>query len=136
MRSSVAIADTTGLGTGFVGSVLLSIITSLPELVALFAAAHIGAYDLAVGNLFGSNVFNMFALGLGDLFYTRGQFIQEIDPSLALVGLLGMLLTGLGLVGNLFRGERRYFAFDVDAVLIVLVYVLGLLFLYGRGLAG
>ncbi|MHB1294655.1 MAG: sodium:calcium antiporter [Anaerolineae bacterium] len=136
VRSSVAIADTTGLGTGFVGTALLALVTSLPELVSLFAAARLGAYDMAVGNLFGSNVFNVFGLGLSDLLYTRGQFIQEIDPSLAMVGLLGLVLTGMGLVSNLFRSERRHLAFDVDALLIVVLYALGMFFLYDRGLAG
>ena len=58
VSSSVDIAQVLGISTGFFGAALLAIITSLPELVAITAAARIGAYDLAVGNLFGSNVFS------------------------------------------------------------------------------
>ena len=98
VQSSVAIADVTGLGTGFVGTALLAVVTSLPELVTTLAAARLGAYDLAVGNLFGSNMFNMFILGLTDVFFTQGRFLAAIHPAFALAGLLALLLTGLGLI--------------------------------------
>ena len=135
VRSSKEIAEITGLGTGFIGTSLLAIVTSLPETVAVVAAARIGAYDLAVGNLFGSNVFNMFALGVADLFYTPGRFLGAIDPAFALVAMLGLLLTNLALIGNIARVERRLAFVEADALLILLSYFGGMLFLYLRGIA-
>jgi len=134
VRSSIQIAEITGLGTGFVGTALLAMITSLPEMVAVIAAACLGAYDMAVGNLFGSNVFNMFALGVSDLFYTPGRFLGVIDPAFALVGMLGLLLTILALIGNIARVERRLIFVEADALLIMLVYMGGMYFLYARGI--
>jgi len=136
VRSSVQLAEITGLGTGFFGTAFLGAITSLPELVAIIAAARIGAFDLAVGNLFGSNVFNMFALGLTDVFYTGGSFIDEIAPAFAIAGLIGLMLTNLGLIGNLARVERRLLFVEVDALIIILVYLGGLWLLYLRGIGG
>ena len=132
--SSAEIAAITGLGTGFVGTALLAVVTSLPELVASIAALRIGAFDLAVGNLFGSNVFNMFALGLADVFYTQGPLLARLDPAFALTGLLAILLTGMGLVGNLARLERRILFIEIDAALIILIYLAGLWLLYSRGI--
>jgi len=134
VRSSNDIAEITGLGAGFVGTTLLALVTSLPETVAAITAARLGAYDMAVGNLFGSNVFNMFALGVSDMFYTPGRFIEVIDPSFALVGLLGLLLTMLALIGNIARVERRLFFVEADALLIALLYFGGMYFLYARGI--
>jgi cation:H+ antiporter len=134
VRSSSEIAEITGLGAGFVGTTLLAIITSLPETVAVVAAARIGAYDMAVGNLFGSNVFNMFALGFADLFYTQGRFLGAIDPTFALVAMLGLLLTNLALIGNIARVERRLAFVEADALLILLTYFGGMVFLYLRGI--
>lgn len=134
VRSSAEIAEITGLGTGFVGTTLLAIVTSLPEMVAVIAAARLGAYDMAVGNLFGSNVFNMFALGVSDLFYTPGRFLGVIDPAFALVGMLGLLLTILALIGNIARVERRLVFVEADALLIMLVYLGGMYFLYAKGI--
>jgi cation:H+ antiporter len=134
VRSGNEIAQVTGLGTGFVGTALLATVTSLPETVAVVAAARMGAYDLAVGNLFGSNVFNMFALGVADAFYTPGRFLGAIDPAFALVGMLGLLLTNLALIGNIARVERRLAFVEADALLIILVYFGGMAFIYVRGI--
>ncbi|MGE5193530.1 MAG: sodium:calcium antiporter, partial [Deltaproteobacteria bacterium] len=56
------LADLTGLGGTFVGTTLVALSTSLPELVASLAAVRMGAFDLAAGNVFGSNAFNMVLL--------------------------------------------------------------------------
>ncbi|MBN2387376.1 MAG: sodium:calcium antiporter [Anaerolineales bacterium] len=133
VASSAVIAETTGLGTGFVGLVLVGLVTSLPELVTTIAAVRLGAYDLAVGNLFGSNIFNMFGLGLADLFLTTDRFLGVIDPAFAIAGMLGLILTILGLIGNLARLERRLWVIEIDALLLILVYFGGLWVLYSMG---
>jgi len=134
VRSSAEIAEITGLGSGFVGSVLVAMITSLPEMVSVIAAVKIGAYDMAVGNLFGSNVFNMAALGMTDVFYTQGRFLGAIDPQFTLVGMLGLLLTTLGLIGNQARLDRRIWIVEIDAILLVITYFVGVWLLYSRGI--
>lgn len=134
VSASTEIAVVTGLGTGFVGTALLSLITSLPELLAAWAAVRMGAFDMAVGNLFGSNVFNMLAMGFADFFYVDGRFLGAIDPGFALVGLLGLLLTNMALIGNLARTERKFFFLEVDAVAIIVTYFLGMYLLYVRGI--
>ncbi len=134
VESANEIAEITGLSAGFIGATLLAITTSLPELVATIAAVQIGAYDLAIGNLFGSNLFNMFVLGLTDVFYLDGRFLGAIDPTFALVALLGLLLTTLGLIGNIARVERRLLFVEIDALLILIGYFLGMWFLYSNGI--
>lgn len=58
-RAAEGIAILTGVGTTFLGTWLVGLTTSLPELVTSLAAVRLRAYDLAVGNLFGSNALNM-----------------------------------------------------------------------------
>ncbi|MCU0522844.1 MAG: sodium:calcium antiporter [Anaerolineae bacterium] len=134
VSSSAHIAEITGLGTGIVGVVLVAFVTSLPETVATLMAVRMGAFDLAVGNLFGSNVFNIFALAMVDLFYRDGRFLQVIDPGFALAGLLGLLMVCLGLIGNLARLERRVLFIEVDALFLIIVYIVGIYLLYARGI--
>jgi len=133
VRRANEIAEITGLGASFVGTTLVAAVTSLPEMVTTLAAVKIGADDMAIGNLFGSNMFNMFALGLTDLFYTSGRFLAVIDPSFLLVGMLGLLMTVLALVGNLARLERRVLFIEIDALALVLAYLAGMWLLYLRG---
>jgi cation:H+ antiporter len=134
VRASAEIAEITGLGTTFIGTTLVAVVTSLPELVTTIAAIKIGAEDMAVGNLFGSNLFNMFAVGLTDVFYLQGRFLGVIDPAFVLVGMLGLLMTGLGLIGNLARLERRVVFIELDALALMLLYFFGLWLLYSRGI--
>lgn len=136
VRSASQIAEQSGLGDGFVGMLLIATVTSLPELVAIISAVRLRAYDIAVGNLFGSNVFNMFALATADIVYTGGNFFDAINPAFALAGLLAMLLTTLGLIGNLAQVERRIWIVEVDALLLILGYGLGMFILYLRGVGG
>ena len=134
VRSAGEVAEITGLGDGMVGTVLIALVTSLPELVVMIAAVRLGALDLAVGNLFGSNVFNMFALALADVFYTQGSFLNAISPAFALAGLLAMLMAALALIGNLAQVERRIWIVEIDAALLILAYIAGIYFLYLRGI--
>jgi len=134
VRSASAIATLTGLGDSFIGIVLVALVTSLPELSSGISAIRAGAYDLAVGSLFGSNMFNMLILGLADLFYTQGSFLAAIDPAFSIAGLLAMVLTTLGLIGNLTRVDHRAAFIDLDALLLILIYLGGLCLLYTRGI--
>lgn len=133
VKSSADIAEITGLGTTFIGSTLVAIVTSLPELVTTMAAVRLGADDMAIGNLFGSNLFNMLALGLTDFFYIQGRFIGVIDPAFLIVGMIGLIMTTLGLIGNLARLERRVFFVEIDALILILMYFGGLWLTYSRG---
>lgn len=134
VRSSASIAEVTGLGTSFVGTTLVAIVTSLPEMVTTLAALKLGADDMAIGNLFGSNMFNMFALGLTDLFFLQGRFLSVIDPAFLLVSMIGLIMTVMALIGNLARIERRLWFLEVDALALILVYAGGLWLLYSRGM--
>jgi cation:H+ antiporter len=133
--SSAQIAEITGLGATFLGTTLVALVTSLPEVVTTLTAARLGADDMAIGNLFGSNMFNMAALGLTDLFVLQGRFLGQIDADFLLVGMLGLLMTGMGLIGNLARLERRLFIVEMDALAIFIVYFGGLWLLFSRGAA-
>lgn len=65
------IAIMTGLGQSFVGTLFIAISTSLPEIAVSLAAIRMGSIDMSVGNLLGSNIFNVFILFIDDIFYTK-----------------------------------------------------------------
>jgi cation:H+ antiporter len=132
VASANEIAVITGLGATFVGTSLVALVTSLPELVTTLAAIRIGAADMAIGNLFGSNMFNMFAVGLTDVFFTQGRFLAVIDPAFLLVGMIGLLMTGMGLIGNLVTFNRRLWVIEVDGLALMGFYFGSLWLLYIR----
>jgi len=133
VRAAKQIALITGLGTGFVGVTLFAFVTSLPEVVTMLVSVRLGAFDMTVGDLFGSNIFNMLALAITDGFYVQGLFFSDINANFALAGLIVVLLINLALVGNLARLERRIWFVELDALLIILSFIGGMILLYQRG---
>lgn len=78
-KSADEIAISTGLGRTIVGSFLLATITSLPEISACIGAIKVGSPNMAIGNLFGSNVFNVLVIPIADIFYKNGDIFNAAD---------------------------------------------------------
>ncbi len=134
VRVANEIAIISGLSEGFIGVALMAFVTTLPELVATITAVRMGVFDLAIGNLFGSNMFNIFALGLVDFLFTKGRFLDTISPEFVLVGLIGMIMTLIALIGNQSRLRRRLIFLELDAGALFITFVLGMILIYNRGL--
>ena len=77
--------------------------------------------------------FVIVALGLTDVFYLQGRFLGVIDPAFLLVDMLGLLMTRLGLIGNLARLERQVLFIELDALALMVMYFARLRLLYTRG---
>jgi cation:H+ antiporter len=124
--SAKGIAEISGLGMTFVGTWLVGFSTSLPELVASIAAVRLGAFDLAVGNLFGSNAFNMALFFALDLAQPGPAIFASLDASHALSALLAILLMSLGLAAIVYRAERRFAMLEPSSLLMLVTYILGM----------
>ncbi len=118
------IAQQTGLSDSFFGTLFLAIATSLPELVISLSAIRIGALDMAMGNLLGSNVFNVFVLGITDLFYREGSLYTVISYNHLLSILASILMTAVVAVGLVIRPEKKLWRMSIDTLTILIVYVL------------
>ena len=126
------IAVLSGLGTTFIGTWLVGIATSLPEVVTCFAALRLGAVDLAIGNLFGSNAFNMVIFFAMDLAHPGGSIFAVLDPAHAISALLAVVLMALGLAAIVLRGQGRVKLLEPGSALMLYVYLAGLWALYAR----
>ena len=127
--SAKGIAAITGLGNTFVGTWLVGLATSLPEAAACLAAVRMGSFDLAVGNLFGSNAFNMAIFAALDL-AQPGSLFAVVDPSHALSGSAAVFLMSLAVAAIVYRAKRRFAMLEPDSVLMLLAYVGAILLLY------
>lgn len=77
--SAESIADISGISASFIGVLLVSIVTTLPETSVTVTAALRKSYGIALGNVFGSNAFNVTILSLSDLFHSRGPLLGEMQ---------------------------------------------------------
>lgn len=130
------VAESTGLGATFMGTWLVGLSTSLPELVASIAALRLGAFDLAVGNLIGSNAFNMAILIVVDLAHPGGSIFVDASRTHALTAVSGIILMALGLSAIVYRAKKRFTMLEPDSALIVLAYALTMWMLYLQRGAG
>ena len=126
----VAIAETTGLGQTFVGTIFIAISTSLPEVVVSITAVRIGALNLAVGNLFGSNIFNIFILGLDDLFFVKGPLLSGVNQGHAISAISAIAMIAVAIIGLTYRAEKKELVLSWDSAAIVLIFVINLMLLY------
>lgn len=101
------IAQAMGWKPTFVGTLLIAGATSLPELVVTVSALRIGAVDMAIGNLLGSNLFDVLILGIDDLAYTRGPLLSAVAPAHAITAFAAVIMSGIFIVALLFRPETR-----------------------------
>ncbi len=127
------LASEFGLSNSFVGTFLVGITTSLPELVVAIASVKIGSIDIAVGNLFGSNIFNMLILGIDDLLYSEGTLLFDADLSHALTGLVTLVMTSVIGIGILYSSGSKRFALGIDAIILIALYISLIVALYNLG---
>ena len=100
-KSADIIALRTGLGRSFIGVVLLATATSLPELgTGVSAITLVDAPDLAVGDAFGSNLFNLFIIGILDLFWrnTGTPILNSVSTTSVFVGILGIVIISITII--------------------------------------
>ena len=118
----------------FVGTLLVAAITSAPEVVVTVAALRMGQVDLAIGNLFGSNLFNIALLAIDDLAYLPGPLFADVSISHAASAFSAMMMSGLAVVGLVLRPQSRVFrTVSWISLLLLVIYLLNSLFLYLYG---
>ena len=126
IRASKEIAEATSLSASFMGAILVAIVTSLPELATSIGALRIRAYDMIIGNLFGSNMFNILTIFFADAAYRRGAVYSGLGGGATdqlIVALCGILLTVIALIALAARSRKRVFGMGLDALVLLAAYV-------------
>ena len=128
------------LGATFVGAGFIALSTSLPEIVVGVAAVRMGNLDLALGNIFGSNMFNIFTIPMFKVgSFVRGEPLLMAGESFhlnqnLLAGILPMVLTAIAVGGITYRSQHKMLRrFGFDSILIAVVYLGGMLLLVSGG---
>ncbi len=101
------IATIMGWKTTFVGTLLIAATTSVPELVVTVSALRLGAVDMAIGNLLGSNLFDILILAADDIAYRKGPLLSSVSPAHAITAFAAVIMSGIFIVAMLFKPETR-----------------------------
>jgi cation:H+ antiporter len=101
------LAAALGLSRSVVGTLFMALVTTLPEMAVTVSALRLGALDMAIGNLLGSNLFNVAVLAVDDLFYARGPLLAAVSPVHAGTAVTALVMSGLVIIGLVMRPQGR-----------------------------
>ena len=127
------LAEKTGWGTLWVGTILVAISTSLPELTINISAVWLEkSPGLALGNVFGANMINVFVIGTAALIFgIRNLFGNQGSESQILVK-VGIGLVALAMVMAA-TGDFKLGPSSLGGLLIAAAYILGMRAVYNAG---
>lgn len=128
------LAELMGWGQSFVGTLLVAAITSAPEAAVTISALRIGAVDMAIANLLGSNLFDIAILAVDDVFYSPGPLLAAVSPSHVMTALTAVMMSALVIVGLTYRPRgRAVLGLSWISIGLFLLYLLNTWFLYQYG---
>ena len=123
------LAERSGLGGTFFGTTFVALCTSLPEAVTTFSAVRMKAFDLALGNIFGSNCFNMVIFVPLDL-ADDGSLLSSVSRTHVYTALCVIVVTTVVILGQLYRVEKKKPFLEPDALLAIALILGALTGLY------
>ena len=129
-----AIAETTGWGKSFIGSFMLAVVTSLPELAVGIPLVRMGPSDMAIGNFLGSNIFNIAIIPVADVFFTQGAILANGPQNHILTAVLGIVMTNIVIMDLIYRAKKVPWRIGWGSISIIALYFLGSSTLFKLGI--
>jgi cation:H+ antiporter len=102
----VDLAKAMGWSNTFVGTLFVALVTSVPEIVTTFAAVRIGALDMAIGGILGSNLFDVVIVAIDDVLYAPGPILADVSPAHAISAASAMVMSACVIAALWVRPQR------------------------------
>lgn len=127
-----ALADLTGWGRLFVGTVLVALATSLPELATNISAVRLSPPnpELAVANVLGANMLNMLTLSLVALAFGGKRFLQRVAPEQGYLIVSAAIMTGAAVMFGAVKMEVSLWNIGLSSVILLVLYVVAMRVVY------
>jgi len=113
------------LGNSFVGTIIVALVTSLPEVVVSISAYKIGAVNMAVANLFGSNTFNVVLIPVMEFVSGKESILAMAQPHHIVSAGFAIAMTTIAIMGVVYRSRKSFLYLGLDALAILGFYLLG-----------
>ena len=99
------------------------------------AAVKLGALNMAVAGLLGSNLFNMVVLALEDLLYVKGPLLSDVSSTHAVSAMSAAIMSGLFISGLQFRPPSKLLGLaGWISIALFMIYMFNsyMMYLYGH----
>lgn len=116
------------LGASFAGAIFLGIATSLPELTAVMTLMKLRNYEAALGNIIGSNIFNMTIISVVDIINVKEDIFSELSENtevrenISLLLILGLITSIILMLALVRKEEKSKITYIIPSVLILVAY--------------
>ena len=128
------LAQAAGWNRSFVGTLFMALVTTLPEVAVTLSALRMGAIDMAIGNLLGSNLFNVAILAIDDAAYVQRALLADASTAHAGTAMAAVVMTGLVIVGLVMRPRGRVLRLaSWVSIGVAATYVLAATLVFVRG---
>jgi cation:H+ antiporter len=125
------IAQLMNWNDSFVGVIFLAFVTSFPELVVSLSTARMGAFDMLLGNITGSNLFNVAIVFFIDIFYIKSAIFGSVSLANVSVGIIAMLMNFILFFAVVRRSKQKILnLFSINALMLILLYIINLFLIY------
>lgn len=114
------------LGQNFIGSLFLGFATTLPEITVSIAALRLGAKELAVANMIGSNLFNITIIFLNDVLYRKAPIFSVLNQQHIFTYFIVVLMTVAVISGLILKPKRKTkIGLSIYAIILLAVFIVG-----------
>ena len=127
-----ALASLTGWGRLFVGSLLVALATSLPELSTNISAVRLDPPnpELAVGNILGANMLNMFTMAAVTLAFGGKRFLKQVAPQQGYLIVVAVVMTGGAILFGGLKMGAEIWEIGISSIILVALFVAGMWWVY------
>ncbi len=120
------LAGLLGLGQNFVGSLFIGFTTTLPEITVSVIALRLGAKELAIANMLGSNLFNIAIIFINDLLYKKAPIFNVVSRNHIFTAFIAMVMTLIVIAGLVMKPKRKTrLGLSSYALVLIVVFIIG-----------
>ena len=120
------LSETLRLTESFTGSIFMGFVTTLPEITVSIAALLIGAREIAIANMLGSNLFNLSIIFIDDILYRKAAILAKASEGNAWMGLVVMAMTAVIIIAMAKKFKKKIFNINWYVPVLFVVFVLGM----------
>ena len=113
------------LNQSFVGNLFIGFVTTLPEITVSIAALLIGAKEIAVANMLGSNLFNMTIIFADDILYRKAPILGAVSGGHVRSTCVVMAMTAIVILAMATKPKKKFLNVSWYVPIIFLIFLFG-----------
>ena len=122
------LAEALNLNRSFTGSLFLGMVTTLPEITVSIAALLMGAKEIAIANMLGSNLFNMIIIFIDDILYRKAPILDVVSKNNILTASVVAIMTAVVIIAMVTKGRKKILGISWYVPVLCIIFVLGAYF--------